>query len=92
MSNAKTIAKNTGWFGLENAISAFLTIFTSIAIARTLGPTKMGYIVYVTWIASAVADLAGLGIPSTTRKYMAEYLGMGDRGTARYIYRHTFML
>jgi O-antigen/teichoic acid export membrane protein len=92
MSNTKTIAKNTGWYGLENAINSILTVFTSIAIARTLGPSKMGYIIYVTWIASVVSDLSGLGIPSTTRKYMAEFLGMGDRGTARYIYLRTFVL
>jgi O-antigen/teichoic acid export membrane protein len=92
MSNTKTIAKNTGWYGLENAINSLLTLFTSIAIARTLGPEKMGYIIYVTWIASVVGDLGGLGIPTTTRKYMAEFLGMGDRGTARYIYWHTFLL
>ena len=92
MSNTKTIAKNTAWYGLENAINAILTVFTSIAIARTLGPTKMGYIIYVTWIASVVGDLGGLGIPATTRKYMAEFLGKGDRGTARYIYLRTFFL
>ncbi len=91
MSNTKTIAKNTGWYGLENAINSILTVFTSIAIARTLGPEKMGYIVYVTWIASMVGDLGGLGIPATTRKYMAEFLGKGDRGTARHIYFRTFM-
>lgn len=92
MSNTKTIAKNTGWYGLENAINSILTVFTSIAIARTLGPAKMGYIIYVTWIASVVGDLGGLGIPVTTRKYMAEFLGMGDRGTARYIYLRTLLL
>lgn len=91
-SNTKTIAKNTGWYGLENVIDAILTLFTSIAIARTLGPTKMGYIVYVTWIASVVSNLGGLGIPATTRKYMAEFLGRGDRGTARYIYFRTLLL
>ena len=91
-SNTKTIAKNTGWYGLENAINSILTIFTSIAIARTLGPAKMGYIIYVIWIAAVVGDLGGLGIPATTRKYMAEFLGMGDRGTARYIYFRTLLL
>lgn len=91
-SNTKTIAKNTGWYGLENAINSILTVFTSIAIARTLGPAKMGYIIYVTWIASVVSDLGGLGIPSTTRKYMAEFLGKGDKGTARYIFFRTFFL
>ena len=92
MSNTKTIAKNTGWYGLESAISFVVTLFTSIAIARTLGPTKMGYIIYVIWIASVVSSLGGIGIPATTRKYMAEFLGSGDRGTARFIYYRTLLL
>jgi O-antigen/teichoic acid export membrane protein len=92
MSNTKTIARNTGWYGLENAISFAVTLLTSIAIARTLGPSKMGYIIYVTWIASIVSSLGGLGIPDTTRKYMAEFLGRGDKGTARYVYFRTLLL
>jgi O-antigen/teichoic acid export membrane protein len=92
MSNTKTIVRNAGWYGLENAINFIVTIFTSIAIARTLGPSKMGYIIYVSWISSMVGRLGGLGIPSTTRKYMAEYIGMGDRGTARFIYWRTLLL
>lgn len=92
MSNTKTIVRNTGWYGLENVISAVVTMVTSIAIARTLGPQKMGYIIYVAWIASVVSSLGSLGIPSTTQKYMAEFIGMGDRGTARYIYFRTLYL
>lgn len=92
MSNTKIIARNTGWYGLENLVSAVLTLVTSIAIARTLGPSKMGYIIFVAWIASVVTSLGSLGIPSTTQKYMAEYLGMGDRGTARHIYFRTLWL
>lgn len=92
MSNTKIIAKNTGWYGLESAISFIVTLFTSIAIARYLGPTKMGYMVYVMWIAQIVSSLGGMGIPATTRKYMAEFIGMGDRGTARYIYMRTLLL
>jgi len=89
MSNTKTIARNTGWYGLESTISSVVGLATSIAIARTLGPSKMGYIIYVSWIASVVCSLGGMGIPATTQKYMAEFLGMGDRGTARYIYFRT---
>ena len=92
MSNTKIIARNTGWYGLESVISAVVTLFTSIAIARTLGPSKMGYIIYVSWISSVVSSLGGLGIPSTTQKYMAEFIGMGDRGTARYIYFLTLFI
>lgn len=92
MTNTKTIARNTGWYGLENAISFVVGLSTSIAIARTLGPTKMGYIIYVIWIASVVSSLGGMGIPATTRKYMAEFLGEGDRGTARFIFFRTLLL
>jgi O-antigen/teichoic acid export membrane protein len=92
MSNTKTIARNTGWYGLENAIGSVVTLVTSVAIARTLGPSKMGYIIFVSFIASVVGSLGGLGIPATTQKYMAEFLGMGDRGTARHIYFRTMIL
>jgi len=92
MSNTNTIARNAGWYGLENLISSAVTLFTSVAIARSLGPSKMGYIIYVMWIASVVGSLGALGIPATTSKYMAEFIGMGDRGTARYIYFRTLFL
>jgi O-antigen/teichoic acid export membrane protein len=92
MSNAQTIVKNTGWYGLENIISALITVITSIAIARTLGPSKMGYLIYVQWIVQVVGAIGSFGIPATTSKYMAEFLGRGDRGTARFIYFRTLYL
>ena len=92
MSNTKTIARNTGWYGIESAINVGVGLFTSIAIARTLGPYRMGYLIYLSWVATVVSSLGGVGIPATTRKYMAEFLGRGDRGTARYIYIRTLLL
>jgi O-antigen/teichoic acid export membrane protein len=92
MSNTETIAKNAGWYGLESVISVLVTMFTSIVIARMLGPAKMGYIIYVIWVAEVANRLGGLGIPATMRKYMAEYLGKGDCGTARHVYLHTLRL
>ena len=92
MSNTKTIAKNTGWYSVENIVSAVVTVITSVAIARTLGPAKTGYIIYVSYVASVVANLGSLGIPSATRKYMAEFLGRGDKGTARLIFFRTLAI
>jgi len=92
MSNTRTIFRNTGWYGLENTISAISTLVSSIMIARYLGPEKMGYMIYVMWIAQLTSSLGGLGIPPTTMKYMGEFLGKGDRGTARYIYFRTLLL
>jgi O-antigen/teichoic acid export membrane protein len=91
-SNTTRIARNTAWYGFETAISAVVGLSTSIAIARNLGPSKMGPIIYMIWIAQVVSSLGGMGIPATTRKYMAEFLGMGDRGTARFIYFRTLLL
>ena len=54
--NTKTIARNTAWYGLENVIGFATSLITSIAIARALGPSKMGYIIYVTWITGIRVD------------------------------------
>ena len=90
--NSKTIARNTAWYGLENLIGFVTSLITSIAIARTLGPAKMGYIIYVTWITGIVANLGSVGIPATTRKYMAEFLGASDYATSRFIYIRTLFI
>jgi O-antigen/teichoic acid export membrane protein len=92
MTNAKTIARNTGWFSIENILSAVVTLFTSIAINRYLGPDRNSYIIFVSQIAAMVSGLGGFGIPATTCKYMAEFIGMGDRGTARFIYWRTLAI
>jgi O-antigen/teichoic acid export membrane protein len=92
MSNTKTIARNFGWYGTETIVSAVVLLVSSIAINRYLGPEKNGYIIYVNYIATLVSSLGGFGIPATTRKYMAEFIGMGDRGTARYIFLRTLLL
>jgi O-antigen/teichoic acid export membrane protein len=92
MTNTKTIARNTGWFSIENVINAVVALTTSIAINRYLGPHKNSYLISISYIAGLVGSLGGMGIPATTRKYMAEFIGMGDRGTARYIYLRTLVL
>ena len=92
MSNTKTIAKNTGWYGVETAIDNTLTLLTSIAIARYLGPKTAGYILFVQWVAQVSGNLGAVGIPVTLRKYMGEFLGKGDKGTARFIYLRTLLL
>src|ERR1035438_1022902 len=92
LSNTKTIAKNSGWFGFETIVGSVVALVSSILINRYLGPTKNSYIVYVSYIASLVGSLGVAGIPATTRKYMSEFIGIGDRGTARYIFLRTLLL
>ena len=90
--NTKTIARNTAWYGLENVIGFVSSLITSIAIARTLGPSKMGYLIYVNWLVGIASTLGSVGIPATTRKYMAEFIGGGDRATARFIFLRTLTI
>lgn len=87
--NTRTIVRNTVWFAFENAISFVASLVTSILIARALGPSRMGYIVYVLMVVNIASMLGGVGIPATTRKYMAEFIGQGERGAARHIYLQT---
>jgi O-antigen/teichoic acid export membrane protein len=90
--NSKTIAKNSFWYGIETVTGLFLTLFTSIVIARSIGPERLGYFLYLWWIAGIAATLGSLGIPSATRKYMSEYFGRGQIGLAKTVFYHTLWL
>jgi len=92
MDNTRTIARNTAWFSVENIINAIVAFITSIAINRYLGPEKNGYLIFISYLANLISSLGGVGIPATTRKYMSEFIGKGDWGTARYIYFRTLVL
>ena len=86
-----TVARNTFWGGFEAIAALLATFLTSIAIARTFGPAKLGYYNFILLLTSMSASLGSLGIPATTGKYMAEYLGKGERGIARAVFFRTLM-
>jgi O-antigen/teichoic acid export membrane protein len=90
--NTKTITKNSFWYGIETVANLFLTIFTSIVIARAFGPEKLAYFLYLWWIAGIAGALGGLGIPAATRKYMSEYFGRGQIGIAKTVFYRTLRL
>src|SRR5580704_6365213 len=90
--NGKTISKNSFWYGVETLTNLFLTIFTSIVIARTFGPEKLGYFLYLWWIAGVAQALGSLGIPASTRKYISEYFGRGQIGVAKTVFYQTLRL
>jgi O-antigen/teichoic acid export membrane protein len=90
--NTETIARNTAWYGLEVVIGMATAFATSIAIARAMGPQRLGYFQYIFWLANISAAIGSLGVPATARKYMAEYFGRGEPGIARAIYETTLRL
>jgi O-antigen/teichoic acid export membrane protein len=85
-SNTETIARNSFWFAMEFAAGALVTLFVSVAIARALGPEKLAYFVYISWLCNVGMQVGTLGIPAAARKYMAEHLGRGHTGLARATY------
>ncbi len=85
-SNSETIARNTLWYGAENIAGLLTAGLTSILVARSFGPATIGHFSFIVWVTSVSALIGSFGLPLTTRKYMAEYLGRGDGGTARAIF------
>jgi O-antigen/teichoic acid export membrane protein len=90
--NTKTIARNSLWYGLEVGIALFSALAVSIGVARVMGPEKLGYYAYITWLTNMSNIVGCLGIPMSTRKYMAEYLARGEQGIARAIFFSTLRL
>src|SRR5205085_3889963 len=91
-SNTRTVARNFIWTGLELLLTVAGSLITTIAVARTFGPTQLGYFNLVYWLTNIAGQLASLGIPAMTFKYMGEHYGAGDRGTADAIFRFSLRL
>jgi O-antigen/teichoic acid export membrane protein len=87
---AGKILHNSIWFGMETVLEAVAFLGTSIAVARYLGPDKLGYFVYINFFVITITRTGGSGIASATRKYMSEFLGLDNPGAARAIYDLAF--
>src|ERR1700751_4213828 len=85
-SNAKVIGRNFVFMGLEVVITLVCTLLTTVAIARVVGPTKLGYFNLVFWLTTITCSVGSLGIPLTTFKYMGEFLGGGKKEFARAVF------
>ena len=80
---AGKILHNSFWFGLETVLETIVFLGTSIAVARYLGPEKLGEFTYINFFVTTVTRTSGTGLAGATRKYMSEFLGLGRPGTAR---------
>jgi len=91
-SNTQTIARNSVWFGIELFFSLFAAFLASVFVARVIGPQRLGYFQYLVWITNITAAVGSMGLPMTTRKYMAEYLNRGEPSVAKAVYRNGLLL
>lgn len=96
-ANTQTIARNSFWYGIEIFFSLIVSFFTSIAVANIIGKNlvgqeRLGYFQYIVLLTNVTIAVGSLGIPATTRKYMAEYLNCGQPGVARATYLTTLKI
>ncbi|SEG16956.1 Membrane protein involved in the export of O-antigen and teichoic acid [Bryocella elongata] len=81
------ILRNSIWYGLETVIEIVVFFASSIAVARYLGPEKLGHFSYINFFVVVLTQTAGQGVSVATRKYMMEFMAQGRLGTARAVYR-----
>jgi O-antigen/teichoic acid export membrane protein len=82
-----TIAKNSFWLLLDSIASGLAQLLSSIMVARSLGPDKMGEYAYLITFAAFLKMLTEVAMPQTFRKFAAEYTGRGDYGTVKTMVR-----
>lgn len=68
------------------------TVLTTVAVARVIGPTRLGYFSLVMWMTTITCSVGSLGLPLTTFKYMGEFLGAGKRHLARAVFFHNVLV
>ena len=91
-SNTQTVARNSFWYGLEQFFGLGAAFFTTVFVARVLGPERMGYFQTITYLTSISMSVGAFGLPITTRKFMAEQLNRGEPGVARATYLATLKI
>ena len=75
ISTKSAIVANSFWNFASTTIKTLVGIFSSVLIARTLGPTMFGSYSYINYVAGTAVFLSGLGFPLMIIKYVSEYSG-----------------
>jgi O-antigen/teichoic acid export membrane protein len=86
------ILRNSFWSGLEIALNVVCTSLLSIAVARVIGPERLGHFVYLSFLTGIANRFADLGTATAARKYIAEYLASKQLGLARNVFFTTLWL
>ena len=87
--NSRTISRNTFWYAFDTSWASIVMLIASVPVARVMGPDVLGKYVYLLFVTNVAQRLGNVGIPATSCKYIAEYLGRGELGLAREIFRVT---
>jgi len=86
MPTRKSVLQNSIWYGVETALDIAVSAGASIAVARVMGPERLGRFLYLVFLTNVAGRVGGAGIATAVRKYMAEYLARGESGRARIVF------
>ncbi|MEO8724930.1 MAG: polysaccharide biosynthesis C-terminal domain-containing protein [Acidobacteriaceae bacterium] len=89
-STSRKILHNSLWYGLETILDMLVFMAASIAVARYLGPEKLGYFSAINFPVMLICGASGTGLALATRKYMTDFLGVGQVGAARAVYEFNY--
>jgi len=88
-SNTRTVARNFGWNVVDLVVGFLGALVTTIAVARVIGPEKLGYFNLVFWLTNVASTLGSFGIPLAALKYMAQFNGEGRRELSAAVFRYS---
>ena len=71
----QALVSNVGWSALASFATAVSRFSAGIIIARGLGPSGAGRLLYLLWIAEFVATVATLALPSAATRFIADLSG-----------------
>lgn len=83
------IARNSLLATADTIATFLIALAGSIAVARALGPVKLGYYSYAVFICNVANQLASLGVPMAARKFLAELVGRDELDLASAVWRLT---
>lgn len=69
---SSSIARKTGWNAVAGALAAISRFGAAVVAARELGPTGMGNVVLLLWMAEMATLVFGLGLGNTATRFSAE--------------------
>ena len=84
------LATSSFWIACDAVTGVVGSFIASIAVARVMGPEKMGYFSYIMWIANTARIIGAAGLSVGVRRYAAEFLGRGDPRSARAVVQQSF--
>jgi O-antigen/teichoic acid export membrane protein len=87
-----TIARNSIWLLVDTVAGMVVSFYSSILVARRLGPDFMGQYNYILWFAFVLRMFTEVAIPATVRKFAAELMGRQDYVALKTLVRRAMWL